>query len=172
LLNSAHFVPLRLEIQHLFLFNPMHRIALLFSLVLTSCIVQSPKYTSLDNVMALKLGMNRHQVEEILKLQPYDFKALTDTSQVLTYVYRVHDRKTFEHLTHPHNGRPSIGKYVQLHVTYSIDSSKVIHLESCSNCPDNLVHVSKMNMNLGKIFSFVTVTLPVILVYIGLKEAQ
>ena len=116
--------------------------------------------------------MSRQQVEQLLNLQPYDFKALTDTTQVLTYVYRVRDRKTFEHLTSPHNGRTSVGKYVQLHVTYSKDSSKVVHLESCSNCPDNLVHVSKLNMNLGKMFTFVTVTLPVILVYIGIKEAQ
>lgn len=151
----------------------MYKIALLFlCLLFTSCIVQSPKYTSLESVMSLKLGMTRQEVERTLLLTPYDFKALTDSTLVLTYVYRVHDRKTLEHMTKPHNGRKSLGKYVQLHVTYSKDSSKVTHLESCSNCPDNLVHVSKFNVNIGKVVTFITVTLPVILVYIGLKEQQ
>jgi len=136
-------------------------------LVLTSCIVQSPKYTSLQQVMSLQLGMTQKQVEEILGVQPYDLKAYTDTSNVFIYVYRVTDRKTISFLTKPLNGMKSTGKYVQLEVTYSMDG-KVISIESCNLCPDNLV--TRSSIDFDKIFVFVTVTLPVLLIFFHLNN--
>jgi hypothetical protein len=135
-------------------------------LFLTSCFVQSPKYTTLDHVMSLQLGMTKAQVEKNLEVQPYDLKAYTDTSNVYIYVYRVTDRRTFSFNTNPLNGKEVKGKYVQLAVTYSLDG-KVICIESCSLCPDNLVTTSKIDFN--KVIVFVTVTLPVLLIYFGLK---
>jgi hypothetical protein len=132
----------------------------------SSCIVQSPKYTSLDNVMSLKTGMSKDKVEEVLGIGPYDLKAHTDSTDVLIYIYRVVDRKTLSFYTKPKNGQKSIGKYVQLEVTYSKDN-KVLAIESCNLCPDNLVSYSKVDFE--KIFMFITVALPVVLVYIGLK---
>lgn len=134
-------------------------------LFFTSCIVQSPKYTSLDKVMALHLGMTRNEVEESLNLKPYDMKSLTDTSSTLIYVYRVIDRRTLAFNTKPTNGRKSTGKYVQLEITYSSDN-KVIRIESCNLCPDNLVKTSRIDFE--KVFTFVTVTLPVLLVFFGI----
>jgi len=136
-------------------------------LVLPSCFVQSPKYTTLDKVMSLQMGMTKLQVEEILGIKPYDLKALNDTSNVFIYVYRVTDRKTLSLLTKPVNGKKTLGKYVQLEVTYSKDW-KVISIESCNLCPDNLVTTSKIDF--GKVIVFMTVTLPVLLVYFGLKK--
>ncbi len=147
----------------------MYKIALILLVFLSSCIVQSPKYTHIEQVMSLEIGMTRDQVEHTLGLQPYDIKEYTDTSHVFTYIYRVHDRKTLSHLTKRTNGRKSLGKYVQLHVAYSLDN-KVTHIQTCSTCPDNLVTISKLNINMGKVFTFITVTLPVVLVYIGLKD--
>ena len=141
-------------------------IVILFSFALTSCIVQSPRYTSIENVMKLEPGMTRAQVEEILDLQPYDLKGSTDSTTTLIYIYRVNDRKTLSFATKPDNGRHSIGKYVQLEVTYSNDK-KVISFQSCNLCPDNLVTTSKIDIE--KIIAFVTVTLPVLLVYFGLQ---
>ena len=135
-------------------------------LFLTSCIVQSPKYTTLEKVMSLQLGMSKGQVEEILGIQPYNLKAYNDTSNVFIYVYRVTDRRTISFDTKPVNGKKALGKYVQLDVAYSKDG-KVINIESCSLCPDNLVTTSKIDFE--KVLVFVTVTLPVLLIYFGLK---
>ena len=131
-------------------------------LFLTSCIIQSPKYTTLDKVMSLKLGMSRTAVEETLGIKPYDIKSYNDTSNVFIYVYRVTDRKTLSFNTKMVNGKEAIGKYVQLAIAYSKDN-KVINIESCSLCPDNLVTTQKIDF--GKIILFVTVTLPVLLLY-------
>jgi hypothetical protein len=43
----------------------------------------------------------------------------------------------------------------------------VLLIESCNHCPDNLVHYSKVDFE--KVFAFVTLTLPIILIAIGLK---
>lgn len=136
-------------------------------LCFTSCIVKSPKYTTLDKVVSLKLGMSKADVEEKLGVKPYDLKAYTDTSNVFIYVYRVTDRRTISFNTKPVNGKDAIGKYVQLAITYSNKEDKVIGIESCNLCPDNLTSTSKIDFE--KIILFVTVTLPVLLIFVGLK---
>ncbi len=136
-------------------------------LFLTSCIVQSPKYASLEQVMSLQLGMSKPQVEEILGIKPYNLKAYTDTSNVFIYVYRVTDRRTLSFFTKPVNGSKATGKYVQLNVGYSKDN-KVISIESCTMCPDDLVNAQKIDFE--KITAFITITLPVLLIYFGLKK--
>lgn len=142
-------------------------IVVCFLLFSTSCIVQSPKYTTLDKVMALKIGMTKAEVEESLGLKPYNLKSHTDTSNVFIYVYRVTDRLTLSFNTKPVNGRKKIGKYVQLEVGYS-KNDKVVSIESCNLCPDNLVNIDKIDF--GKIIVFLTVTLPVLLIYVGLQK--
>lgn len=135
-------------------------------LFLTSCTVQSPKYTTLDKVISLQVGMTKTQVENILDLQPYDLKAFTDSSKTFIYVYRLSTRNTLSFFTKSRNGKEALGRYVQLDVTYSKDD-KVVSVESCRYCPDNLVTKSKIDF--GKLIAFVTVTLPVLLIYFGLK---
>jgi hypothetical protein len=139
---------------------------LFFLLSLSSCIVKSPKYSTLSQVMNLHLGMSKMQVEETLGIKPYNIKAITDSNIVFIYVYRPTERSTLSFNTKPVNGIAAIGKYVQLEVTYSKDD-KVIKIESCNLCPDNLAATSTVNFE--KIFIFITVTLPVILIFIGLK---
>ena len=134
----------------------------------SSCLMQSPKYTSLEQVISLELGMTKAQVEERLNLEPYDLKAYTDTSNVFIYVYRTRERRTLSFYTEERNGRPFLGKYVQLFGTYSKKSNKVINIESCSECPNDLNHQIKIDYE--KIYAFVTVTLPVILIYFGLRQ--
>jgi hypothetical protein len=115
--------------------------------------------------MALHLGMTKNEVEESLGIKPYDLKGLTDTSSTLIYIYRVVDRRTLAIATKPTNGKKSTGKYVQLEVTYS-NENKVLKMESCNLCPDNLV--TKSRIDFEKVFTFVTVTLPVLLVFFGI----
>ena len=142
--------------------NKLLKIALLV-LVFTSCIVQSPKYTTIDKVMTLQLGMTKAQVEESLGLQPYDLKANTTGTNVFVYVYRITDRRTASFYTSEVNGTKSIGKYVQLFVTYSKDD-KVINIETCSLCPDNLV--TRKNLDLMQVFLFVTVVIPWLIIFV------
>ena len=136
-------------------------------LLFTSCIVQSPKYTTLDKVISLQLGMSKSEVEAILDINPYNLKAYTDSGNVFIYVYRVPDRKTLSVFTKPLNGHKSKGRYVQLEVAYS-KKDKVTSITSCNMCPDYLEINSTIDV--GAIFTFITVTLPVILIYIGLKK--
>lgn len=141
-------------------------VALFFLLMLTSCIVRSPKYSTLQQVMNLQVGMSKTQVEQTLGVKPYTIKAFTDTSTVFIYVYRPTERRTLSFNTKPVNGKEALGKYMQLEVAYSKDD-KVINITSCNLCPDNLVVTSKIDFE--KIFVFVTVTLPVILIFLGFK---
>jgi outer membrane protein assembly factor BamE (lipoprotein component of BamABCDE complex) len=136
-------------------------------LLLSSCIIQSPKFATLPQVMSLKLGMCKEEVEHILGVPPYDLKSFTDSTSVFIYVYRVNDRKTLSFNTKPTNGNKRLGKYVQLMVGYS-NENRAISIESCSLCPDNLVVKDKIDFE--KIFVFITVTLPVILIYVGLTK--
>ncbi len=136
-------------------------------LFLTSCIVQSPKYTKLEQVMSLEVGMSKAQVEQALGIQPYNLKTFNDTSNVFIYVYRVIDRKTLSFNTKATNGKETLGRYTQLAVTYSKDN-KVTSIESCNLCKDNLENTRKIDF--GKIILFVTVTLPVLLIYFGLQK--
>ena len=130
-------------------------------LFLTSCVVYSPKYSTFEKVMTLKLGMTRSQVEEILGVQPYNLKAYTDTSSVYIYVYRVTERKTMTFNTKPVNGKKKIGNYIQLFVTYSKDG-KVKNIESCTLCPDNLE--KRSNVDFEKIITFLVYGVPLLLV--------
>jgi hypothetical protein len=142
-------------------------IILVFLLPFTSCIVKSPKYSTLDKVMTLKLGMTREEVEQTLNLKPYNLKAVNETSDVFIYVYRVKARRTLFLNTKPTNGRDATGNYQQLEVTYS-KAGKVTALNSCTECPDNLESVAKVDIE--KLVLFVTATLPAILVYLGLQK--
>lgn len=132
----------------------------------TSCIVQSPKYTSFEQVMAIKVGMSKEIVEDVLGIGPYDIKMKNDTSITYIYIYRLTTRRTLSFNTQPTNGKEALGKYAQLDVTYTL-KNKVTHIETCRMCPDDLVTTSKINFE--KIILFITVTLPVILIYFGLQ---
>jgi hypothetical protein len=68
---------------------------------------------------------------------------------------------------HPANGKVVLGKYIRLAVTYSNDD-KVLSLESCNACADNVVFTRKVNIE--KVILFITVTLPAILIYVGVKN--
>ncbi len=136
------------------------------ALMLSGCLVQSPKYTTLNQVMSLQIGMPRAEVEKILGIKPYDLKSYSDSSKVLIYIYRVVDRRTIPFNTKPVNGKSTLGKYVQLDINYSPDE-RVISINTCRECPKDLENITKIDF--GKILAFITVTLPVILVYVGLK---
>ena len=154
---------------YFFLFQTVKNLLLLSCslLLLSSCIVQSPKYAMLDQAMGVYPGMSKDSVEELLGVEPYNVKSRTDTSDVYIYVYRVMDRRTLSFNTKPTNGKKAKGKHMQLAVAYS-KNEKVTGVESCIDCPDDLVKVSRVSVE--KVIAFATLTLPAILVYFGLQE--
>lgn len=136
-------------------------------LFFSSCIVQSPKYTTFEKVTALEIGMTKERVEKVLEIEPYNIKQVTDSSCRYIYVYRVNDRRTLLGATKPLNGKRTLGKYTQLIVTYS-KNDIVTGFESCTQCPDDLERTRKVDVE--KVILFITVTLPILLVYFGLKN--
>jgi outer membrane protein assembly factor BamE (lipoprotein component of BamABCDE complex) len=160
-------VPYTLKFKKQFIkMNLKYFMGVLWLLSMNSCIVQSPKYTTLDQVISLELGMSKTQVEQVLGVSPYDLKAYADSNQIFIYVYRLVDRKTISFTTQAKNGKVVKGRYQQLHVTYS-KNQKVLKIESCNTCPDNLVNTKKLDIQ--KMIVFITITLPILLVFIGLN---
>ncbi|MDZ4757915.1 MAG: outer membrane protein assembly factor BamE [Bacteroidota bacterium] len=144
----------------------MTNVFIIFSLILSlsSCVVQAPKYTMIEQVLSIKEGMTKEEVTQILGIPPYDLKLSDDSTLVLIYKYRVTDRKVLPYNTQPVNGKNIRGKYVDLFVTYSKEG-KVISFRSCSNCEDTKF----TKIDLGKIGTAIMTTVPAILIYFGLK---
>ena len=135
---------------------------------LSSCIVQAPKYTKIEQVLSLKPGMTKDDVTTALGIPPYDLRSMNDKGEtVLIYKYRVTDRKTIPLLMKPANGMKATGKWVDLFVTFSWDG-KLTKLESCSGCEETKTKETKININ--SLITLITVTVPAILVYLGLQN--
>lgn len=141
-----------------------------FILILTlfsSCLLRAPRFTMVEKVFELKVGMTKEEVSQSLNSKPYNFKLLTDTQCVLLYKYRVTDRAVLPFLIKENNGKSVKGKYVNLMITYDNVSGKSTRIESCNDCDPTLVEEKKFDIN--KVITFLTVTLPVVLVFLGIQ---
>jgi hypothetical protein len=134
----------------------------------SSCIIRAPRFTTLDKVFNLKVGMTKEEVSQTLNSKPYNLKLLTDTESVLLYKYRVTDRATVPFLLKENNGKSVHGKYANLVVTYGKNGQST-RIESCNNCDETAIEQKKIDIN--KVITFLTVTLPVVLVFLGIKFA-
>lgn len=140
-------------------------IILLIAALFSSCLVKAPKYTTVEKTFELKLGMSKEEVSNTLNLKPYYLKSVTDTQTVLLYKYRVTDRAVLPFLLKENNGKEIKGKYVNLMVTYNI-YDKAVKIESCNKCDESSIEEKKFDVN--KLATFLTVTLPVVLVFLGI----
>ncbi|MDP1803079.1 MAG: hypothetical protein Q8L81_17085 [Bacteroidota bacterium] len=113
--------------------------------------------------------MTKEEISQALDTKPYNFKLLTDTVSVLLYKYRVTDRAVIPFLLKENNGKSVRGKYVNLMVTYDATSGKSTRIESCSDCDETEIQEKKFDID--KVITFLTVTLPVVLVFLGIKFA-
>lgn len=101
-------------------------------LITQSCIVTSPKYTTIDKVVQIKIGMSLSELEELLEIPIYDLYLINENDEkTIVYNYRVFDRKVPIKIMTPNNGKKTLGKYDKLIVTLSKDN-KVIKVESTS----------------------------------------
>jgi hypothetical protein len=139
---------------------------LLIAFCISSCIVQSPKYTGVEKVMMLKTGMTKAEIDDSLGTAPYDMRYYSDTSTQYIYKYRTMDRRTISFYTRETNGAPTRGKYVDLFITYD-KHGKATEIHSCSGCGETKVSEKRIDYN--KLIQFVAATAPGILIYFGLK---
>jgi len=141
-------------------------ILVFFICIFSSCIINAPRYTTVEKVFALKLGLTKDEVTKILETPPYTLKLMTDSETVLLYKFRVKDRTTLPFLLKPNNGKRIDGKYVNLLVTYN-KQGLAKNIMTCSDCDETAIETKKINID--KVITLLTVTLPIVLVYLGIK---
>jgi hypothetical protein len=135
-------------------------------LVLSSCIVQAPKYSPVENVMKLQLGMTQEEVSSTLKIPPYDLKTIDSSGYIMIYKYRTTDRNTVPLFMGPTNGVKARGRWVDLFITYSPEGI-VTSINSCSECSETEVKEKRIDIN--ALITLVTLTLPALLVFLKLN---
>jgi hypothetical protein len=134
---------------------------------LCSCIVTAPRYTTVEKVFTLKTGMTSDEVAQALGIRPYNISSMSDTETVYLYKYRLTDRTTVPLFMGATNGKSVLGKYVNLLVTYN-KAGLVTKLESCGKeCDETIVETNQVDIN--KVITFLSVTLPIVLVFVGIK---
>ncbi len=148
--------------------NKILIIILIPALLIQSCIVSAPKYSHVEQVMQLKIGMSKDSVSSKLGVEPYDIDIYDSTGyRSFVYKYRTTDRKTIPFRLKETNGKEKIGKYMDL-VAY-FDSTDVAYRFE-SRPTDSKVDQKKFNIN--AIVTIVTVIVPALLVYLGIQSTK
>ncbi|MFL5765758.1 MAG: outer membrane protein assembly factor BamE [Bacteroidia bacterium] len=144
-------------------------LALIVLFSFSSCITQSPKYASVEQVLSLKTGMTKNEISDSLGVPPYDIRWYSDTTTQYIYKYRTTERKTLSFYIRKTNGIKATGKYVDLFITYNT-KGKATEIRSCSECGETKIKENKVNLDaIGRFF---TATVPAVLVYFGLRDKQ
>src|ERR1051325_9849787 len=128
-----------------------------------SCTVTLPKYATDDKVPLVKLGMTKEQVAQVLDIEPYYIKMITDTATILLYKYRVMERRTLSIAIQPKNGIETRGKFVTLLVTYN-KNGFAKKIESCISCDETIIPKRRIPPEVW--LPVLTITLPVKFVFL------
>jgi len=148
--------------------NKLLAIILIPAMVLQSCVVSGPKYTHVEKVMGLSPGMSLDTVNKRLGIGPYDMYAYDSLgNRSFVYKYRTTDRKTVPFLLKETNGRKSLGKYMDL-VAY-FDSTDVAYRFESKTTDSKL---DEKRLNVSTIVTIITVIIPTVLVYLGIKSTS
>lgn len=141
---------------------------LVLAFLVQSCVVTGPKYTHVESVLKLKPGMSKAEVNDSLGLGPYDLHHYDSTgSYAVIYKYRVTDRRTVPFLLKETNGMKAKGKYMDLIAYY--DSSDVAY-RFVSQRSESKLKESRLDIN--SVLTAVTITVPSILVYLGIMNSE
>ncbi|MFI5203505.1 MAG: hypothetical protein ACHQF2_03325 [Flavobacteriales bacterium] len=144
----------------------LKHILLLTGLLLYGCVATGPKYTRVEKVMKLRNGMTQKMVDSIVALKPYDLVSIDkEGNRTMLYKYRVTDRRTLPFLLRDTNGFEYKGKFADLLVTYN-HADTVVCLESKGS--DSEIKTKKLDIN--ALITLVSITVPSVLVYLGLKS--
>ncbi|HLP13501.1 MAG TPA: hypothetical protein VK177_16310 [Flavobacteriales bacterium] len=139
---------------------------LLALVILNGCLVRGPRYTTVEKVMTVKPGMSLAQVNEKLTSKPYDIHTYDSLgSKSYIYKYRVADRSTVPFFLKENNGKTVRGKYMDLVAYFSVTDT-LIKLESRAS--DSSLEEKKIDVD--KIITFFSVTVPALLVLLGLQN--
>ncbi len=140
-------------------------------IVLSSCVVQHPKYTMVENTFKLEIGMSKTEIDSVLGIAPQFIKKMDTTGvQIYSYKYRTRDIKRFPIIMRRDKGIPTEGNYTDLLVSYSPDSI-AFNIETCTECTDNNEKKTKIDANtiINSITTIITVTLPALLVFLSIR---
>lgn len=138
----------------------------LICVLLHSCIVRGPKYTTVEKVLQLKPGITYAETNKLLNSSPYDLNAY-DSSGVRSYIYkyRVTDRKTVPFLLKENNGKEFSSKYMDLVAYFSVNDI-LFKFESKPTDSD----LKEKRLNINNLIVFFTVTVPAVFVFLGINK--
>lgn len=140
-------------------------ISLIIFNLLSGCIVKGPKYTHVENVLTVNNGMTLNEVNTLLKLKPYDLRSLDSLgNKVLIYKYRLTDRRTVPLFLKDTNGKEISSKFMDLYCTFN-SKNILVKLESKSSNSE----LKEQRLNINSVLTFLTVTAPAFLVYLGIS---
>lgn len=144
----------------------MRALLVLFILFGYGCIVKGPKFTHVENVLQLNNGMSLEKVNEILKLRPYDLRSIDSLgNKIFVYKYRLTDRRTVPLFLKDTNGKNISSKFMDLHCTFSANNT-LIKLETKSSNSE----LKEQRLNINNVLTFITITAPAFLVYLGITN--
>lgn len=139
----------------------------LLGILLSSCLVQNPRYSEVRQVLKLEIGMSLQEVAAIMETPPYDLKSVSETGEfTYIYKYRVEELRRFMYIMNRNKGFKSRGKYVDLFVFFSKEG-KVVQIESCSEC--NLEEDQETKIDINNLITVLITTVPIIFLYLGLR---
>ncbi len=137
--------------------------------LLSSCIIQAPKYASVEQVFALKTDMTQEEVSTALGIPPYSLKSKDDSEVVYIYKYRATERKTMPLFLKKTNGAKATGPYMDLSITFNAKTGKLTSMKSKVTPREEK---GKYAIDVNSIFTLLTVTAPALLVYLGLQHTK
>ena len=138
--------------------------ALVASLLLSSCVIQHPKYARVADTYKVETGMAYNEVNEVLRVQPFALKERTDTSVTFNYKFRVEEVKRLPLVMRRNKGVDVESRFVDMFITYNNDSL-VTHMESCNYCSDDGEKEQRVDVAalISDLTIMITVTIPVAL---------
>jgi hypothetical protein len=138
--------------------------------LLTSCYVQHPRYSKMDQVLLLNPGQTMDTVSKILGTKPYDLVSKKDSGEtVYLYKYRREEVKRIPVFMRRNKGIPAEGEFRDLYITFDIDG-KVVEIETREEGRETVVDKKKIDPNsiLQAVTTIITVTLPAVMVFLSL----
>ena len=136
-------------------------------LLLSSCVVQHPKYAHLEDTYRVQVGMSLDSVNKILQVEPFALHQRTDSNYTYNYKFRVKEVKRVPIVMNRNKGLEVETRFVDLFITYNSDGL-VTNMESCNDCSDDgEKRELDFNTLITGLTTVVTVTIPVVLTLIA-----
>lgn len=138
--------------------------------ILSSCYVTHPRYSTIDEVMQLELGMHLDSANVILQTGPYDLVDITDTSTTYRYKYRLTNVRRVPHAQKRNSGMETDGRFRDLYLSVNTDN-ELIAIKTNEEPVNTEVEKKKVDVLaiVNVVSDFIVVTLPTLLVYLSIN---